>query len=308
MTLTELRGLLAARLPDPIALNSVLEEVMCTPRAQLILQGAREVTDVEFHEAVAFADAVVAGVPLQHVIGHWSFRSLELTVDGRALIPRPETEVTVSVALDELVRFSDARTVPATHLFAASTSAPGPAHRAFSLVSCRGSLTRARRRDRHQQGGTSLACERGIVHALDEPFRMIVARAAAGRLVQGRFLPRNWTPRPGSAVAEFDLICANPPYLSEREWLEVDAIVRDHDPVGALVAGAAGTEQIELILEGAAEHLTRGGVRWCSRSGWQQGPGRDAPGATTAGAANDVAIPSWTWLVEIAFFWQGFEP
>ena len=56
-----------------------------------------------------------------------------------------------------------------------------------------------------------------------------------------------------SRRGQFDLICANPPYLSEAEWREVDPVVRDHDPVEALVAGAVGTEQIELILAGAGE-------------------------------------------------------
>ena len=44
----------------------------------------------------------VAGEPLQYVLGRWGFRTLDLLVDKRALIPRPETEVLVGVALDEL--------------------------------------------------------------------------------------------------------------------------------------------------------------------------------------------------------------
>ncbi len=42
------------------------------------------------------------GEPLQYVIGHWPFRTLDLDVDARALIPRPETEELVSIALEEL--------------------------------------------------------------------------------------------------------------------------------------------------------------------------------------------------------------
>ena len=47
-----------------------------------------------------------AGEPLQYVLGHWAFRRLDLLVDRRVLIPRPETEVVVQVALDELARSS----------------------------------------------------------------------------------------------------------------------------------------------------------------------------------------------------------
>ncbi len=45
-----------------------------------------------------------AGEPVQYVLGHWAFRQLDLMVDPRVLIPRPETEVVVEVALQELAR------------------------------------------------------------------------------------------------------------------------------------------------------------------------------------------------------------
>ena len=72
-------------------------------------------------EAVASARAMAArraaGEPLQYVFGHWSFRSLDLLVDRRVLIPRPETEQVVEVALRE-----------ARHLHgAAPTTVPGAA-------------------------------------------------------------------------------------------------------------------------------------------------------------------------------------
>ena len=44
------------------------------------------------------------GEPLQYIIGHWPFRELDLDVDPRVLIPRPETEGLVDVALGELAR------------------------------------------------------------------------------------------------------------------------------------------------------------------------------------------------------------
>jgi len=56
--------------------------------------------------SVAVADMVqrrLSGEPLQYVLGTWAFRGLEVRVDRRALIPRPETEQVVAVALDELV-------------------------------------------------------------------------------------------------------------------------------------------------------------------------------------------------------------
>src|SRR5205085_867464 len=52
-----------------------------------------------------------AGEPLQYVLGRWGFRTLDLFVDRRVLIPRPETEVVVEVALEELRRFPKRPTV-----------------------------------------------------------------------------------------------------------------------------------------------------------------------------------------------------
>jgi release factor glutamine methyltransferase len=44
------------------------------------------------------------GEPMQYVLGHWPFRSLDLNLDSRVLIPRPETEELVGLAFDELMR------------------------------------------------------------------------------------------------------------------------------------------------------------------------------------------------------------
>ena len=65
---------------------------------------------------LAFFDIMLArrisGEPLQYVLGRWSFRSLELYVDRRVLIPRPETELVAGLAIDALAQIpADARLV-----------------------------------------------------------------------------------------------------------------------------------------------------------------------------------------------------
>jgi len=276
VTLAELRGLLGARLPDPIALNCVLEKVMCAPRSQLIVQGAREVTDEEFRQAVELLDSVVAGVPLQHVIGHWTFRTLELAVDGRALIPRPETEIVVSVALDELDRLAGFRPLPLRCLDLGT----GTGAIALSLVSEYPEVTVVAT----DASMEALALAHQNRSQLAEPLRDRLeirqgdwygALAATGCVT--------------SPVVPFDLICANPPYLSEAEWREVDPVVRDYDPVEALVAGAVGTEQIELILAGASKHLTGGGSL-VVEIGWKHGADVMRL-ATSAGAGHVTVLP-----------------
>jgi release factor glutamine methyltransferase len=274
VTLVELRGLLGARLPDAIALNTVLEEVLCASRSQLILQGTREVTEEEVCHALELADSVAAGVPLQHVIGHWTFRTLELAVDSRALIPRPETELLVDVALDELDRLAEFRPLPLRCLDLGT----GTGAIALSLVS--------ERPDVHVVA-TDMSRD-----ALDlaEENRSRLAAPLRDRL---EFRYGDWYGAltemrdEASPVVSFDLICANPPYLSEAEWREVDPTVRDYDPAEALVAGAVGTEQIELILDGASRFLTAGGSL-VIEIGWQQGP--DAMRLAKSSGAGHVAV------------------
>jgi release factor glutamine methyltransferase len=259
---------------DPIALNCVLEEVMCAPRSQLIVQGARLVTDDELAQALELADSVVAGVPLQHVVGHWTFRTLELAVDRRALIPRPETEMLVSVALDELDRLAGSRLAPLRCLDLGT----GAGAIALSLVS---------------------ECPDVSVVATDASTEALALAAEnRSRLAEPlgdrvEFRHGDWyealaaTGGETSSVVPFDLICANPPYLSEAEWRDVDPIVRDYDPAQALVAGVVGTEQIELILAGAGKHLSDGGSL-VVEIGWKQGA--EATGLARSAGAGHVAV------------------
>jgi len=274
VTLVELRSLLTPRLSDPTTLSRVLEEVMCASRSQLVVQGDREVSDDECRQAVELVDSVLAGVPLQHVIGHWTFRTVELAVDRRALIPRPETEMLVSVALDELTRLGTSRPLPLRCLDLGT----GTGAIALSLVSeCPDVRVVAT-----DMSLDALALAGENRSQLAEPLRERLELRHGdwyGALVAGE----------EPVVVPFDLICANPPYLSELEWRDVDPVVRDYDPVQALVAGAIGTEAIELILADAPRHLASGGSM-VVEIGWQQGP--DAMRlARAAGAAHVVVLP-----------------
>ena len=66
-----------------------------------------EHVDGDAGRALDLAGRRAAGEPLQYVMGRWPFRSLELSVDPRVLIPRPETEQVVEVALAELARLGE---------------------------------------------------------------------------------------------------------------------------------------------------------------------------------------------------------
>ena len=185
----------------------------------------------------------VAGEPLQYVLGAWGFRTLDLFVDRRVLIPRPETESVVERALGELDR-----------LRAGSASSARP----FTVV------------DLGTGSGAialSIAAERpGIdVWATDvSPDALAVARsnlAGLGRAgARVRLSEGSWLDAlPDELRGSIDLIVTNPPYVATDDDLPSE--VQDWEPTQALIAGPTGREAIEQILTRAPGWLaTRGAL------------------------------------------------
>jgi release factor glutamine methyltransferase len=182
------------------------------------------------------------GEPLQYVIGSWPFRRVDLMVDPRVLIPRPETEQVVEIALAELDRVAGDPTGMKT---------------AVDLGTGSGAIA------------LSLAKERTKVQVWavdDSPGAVAVARAnlagLAGfaatrvRIAQGDW----WDALPADLRGRVDLAVSNPPYISREEMVGLDPQVRDWEPRRALEAGPAGTEAIERILDGAPGWLTAEGA------------------------------------------------
>ena len=180
----------------------------------------------------------LAGEPLQYVLGHWAFRTLDLMVDRRVLIPRPETEAVVDVALGVLD----------------SIRAPRPL--AVDLGTGSGAIA------------LSLAAERsGLeVWATDEsPDALDVASAnLAGlggwaatrvRLVEGSW----WEALPAELQGRVTLAVSNPPYISSAEMPALDEVVRRWEPASALEAGPTGLEDVEAVVGAARDWLGAGG-------------------------------------------------
>jgi release factor glutamine methyltransferase len=191
--------------------------------------------------AAARLDAFVArrsaGEPLQYVLGHWPFRRLDLLVDRRVLIPRPETEHVAGVAI-ELAR-SMRRPLTVVDL--------GTGSGALAL---------------------SLAAELPIVGvdvwATDvDAAALDVARAnLAGLGRRGanvRLAAGDWFDAlPEELRGRVDLIVANPPYVATSDPLAPE--VREWEPPGALFAGDTGLDAIEVVVAGAARWLAPGGA------------------------------------------------
>lgn len=177
-----------------------------------------------------------AGEPLQYVLGQWSFRTLDLLVDRRVLIPRPETEVVAGLAIDEL----------------AGLGRPGVA---VDLGTGSGAITlslAAERWPHVEVWGTdasadALAVARANLAALGR-------RATVVRLVEGSW----FAALPEELRGRVDLVVSNPPYVATDD--PPPSEVADWEPMGALLAGADGLDDIRQIVAEAAAWLVPGGL------------------------------------------------
>jgi release factor glutamine methyltransferase len=187
-------------------------------RAALVTDPRREVAGPAVR---AFQDAVrrrsAGREPVAYILGRRGFRYLELAVDARVLVPRPETELLVEIGLE----------LPA-------------GARVVDVGTGSGAIALALKHERPDLdvAGTEISAE-----------ALAVARANAARLgldvelVEGDLL---------AGVGEVDAVLSNPPYVAERERATLAPEIVRHEPPGALFAGADGLDVIRRLVPAVA--------------------------------------------------------
>lgn len=183
--------------------------------------------------AVARFDALVArrseGEPVAYLIGHRGFRNLDLAVTRDTLIPRPETELLVELALSRIAADSDARIADL-----------GTGSGAIALA---------------------IAAERPRVRVVatdhsDDALAVARGNAAAHGIGNVEFRSGDWL---APLVGErFDLIASNPPYIADDDPHLAQGDLR-FEPRAALASGRDGLDAIRLIVRDAPAHLRNGG-------------------------------------------------
>ena len=189
-----------------------------------------------------------AGVPTQHLTGKQEFWGLEFEVTPDVLIPRPETEHLIEVALDRLavlelragrqqrltgenVTLVDIGT--GSGCIAVALAKELPAAKIYATDISKAALEVAQRN----------AARNGFTNRL--------------RFFESNLLDAFAAKGEGPA---FDLIISNPPYIGRREAETLPIEVRDHEPHSALFAGDEGYELYGALIPQAARHLKPGGL------------------------------------------------
>lgn len=188
---------------------------------------------------VAHLDAMLArlatGEPLQYVLGSWSFRHLDVAIDRRVLIPRPETELVAGVAIDKAAAIAPVRTV-------------------VDLGTGSGVIGLALAQELPVEGTTVWITDLSA-DALDVARANLAGIGRNGRNV--RVAQGSWF----EAVPHdlrFDVIVSNPPYI-EVGSPDVEATVTDWEPSPALFAGDDGLDDVRHLVEHGFDRLVPDG-------------------------------------------------
>jgi len=222
------KGIESARLNAELLVGHALG----LQRMQLYLQFERLLSEPELEKIRPLVRRRGQREPLQYITGETQFQGLKLKVDRRALIPRPETELLVELA--------------------AAACATPPA-RALDLGTGSGAIALALAQVFPAAAITAVECN-------EEALALARENAAATGLGERvSFVRSSWF-EGLAADAQFELIIANPPYLSAEETAQTAPEVRNHEPNSALTSTECGLADLRVIVAAAPRFLAPGGV------------------------------------------------
>lgn len=225
------KGIEAGRLDAELLLAHVLD----LRRLDLYLQHDRPLLPTELDTFKALLKRRATREPLQHIVGVAAFRELDLLADGRALIPRPETEVLVEEILlwaksgpEGPLSALDIGT--GTGAIALSLAHEGPFERVVATDPAAEALELARENARRCGLEDRVEFREGALYG------------------------------PLGPEERFHVLVSNPPYIPQGEREGLDPEVREWDPPTALFAGPEGMDVILPLVNGAADFLLPGGL------------------------------------------------
>jgi release factor glutamine methyltransferase len=198
----------------------------------MIAAANRMLTSRESNRLESFAQRRLAGEPVARILGHKEFWGLSLQLSPATLVPRPDTETVVELALEILRAGASDRPLRIADLGTGSGAI---------LLALLAELPQA------QGIGTDI---------LTAALQTAAANAArAGLAKRTGFVACDYA---SGLCGPFDLIVSNPPYIRSADIAGLAIEVRDHDPPAALDGGPDGLDAYRVLIPQAADRLAPG--------------------------------------------------
>jgi release factor glutamine methyltransferase len=209
--------------------------VLAADLTGVITAANRPLTPDQAAQLDAIADRRLAGEPVARILGHKEFWGLSLQVSAATLVPRPDTETVVELAL-EMVRAAP----PANRCLRIADIGTGSGAILLALLS-----------------------ELPDIHGIGTDISVAALQTARTNAIHLKLAGRAGFVACDYAAAlrgPFDLIVSNPPYICSAEIACLATEVRDHDPLEALDGGSDGLDAYRALIPQATTLLAPGGV------------------------------------------------
>src|SRR2546423_1182621 len=236
-----------------LAAELLLLHTLGRDRTWLYAHPEESVSDADAQRYSALLARRAAGEPTQHLTGKQEFWGLEFEVTPDVLIPRPETEHVIEVALDRIglrgrrqitrgagLHIADVGTGSGCIAVALAKELPEATLYATDISS----------------SALEVARRNASRHGVSDRIRFLECNLLVGTDV-GPGADRG---KAGEKRAYFDLIVSNPPYIGRREAATLPREVGEHEPACALYGGEGGHEVYADLIAQAAQHLSPGGI------------------------------------------------
>lgn len=209
-------------------IDRIIAQACNLPRMELFLNGDREISPAEKLKIEVFLQRRAENEPLQYIFEEAPFRDLTLNVGPGVLIPRPETEMLVDLALADLPENAEICDIgTGSGAISISLALARPDSSVTAVDICNDALAYARRNIEKYHVENITLMRSDLFSEIKE--------------------------------MKFDLITANLPYVAMGLYAKLDCEVRSFEPESALVSGEDGLELIRKLGTRAQKHLTSGG-------------------------------------------------
>jgi release factor glutamine methyltransferase len=287
-----------------LAAELLLLHTLSRDRTWLYAHPEEPISEADAQRLYSLLKRRAAGEPTQHLTGKQEFWGLEFEITPDVLIPRPETEHVIEVALDRLaVREVQEGRPPKNSGEGLLIADVGTGSGCISIALAK--ELPAAEIIATDISGTALAVARrnALRHAVNDRIRFVecnlLGGASISEITTSAVEVQHAASLPGSASTldarqsrQFDLVVSNPPYVGRHEKDSVMPEVRDYEPEIALYGGEEGYELYAELIREAAFGLKAGGLLVLElghNSLPAVGPLLDLPDWTNVAVTNDLA-------------------